>query len=92
VEIYLLTHKENFYTLKGTIFGYTLIGDLFKIGDEESSSLYWGKNRWLVTTVRDSLCHDFFHYFLHKTYCRKHDLSERETKTTQPVERGDFLD
>jgi len=87
VEIYLLTHKENFSTLKGITFGYTPQGGLFKIGDEESSSLYWGKNRWLVTTGRDSLCHAFFHYFLHKTYCRKHDLSERETKTTQSVER-----
>jgi hypothetical protein len=53
---------------------------LFKIGNEEISSLYWGNNRWLVTTGRDSLRHDFFHYFFHKTYCRKQGLSEREKK------------
>ncbi len=49
-------------------------GGLFKIGDEESSSLYWGKNRWLMTADRDSLRH----YFLHKTYCRKQDLSKAD--------------
>lgn len=34
-------------------------GGWFKIGDEEISSLYRGKNRRLVTAGRDSLRHDF---------------------------------
>ncbi len=41
--------------------------------DENESSTSWAKNHWFVTAARDSLRHDFFHYFLHKTY----DLGEK---------------
>ncbi|SLM32470.1 conserved hypothetical protein [Desulfamplus magnetovallimortis] len=39
---------------------------MFMEGDEANSIINWGKNKWFVISVRDSLRHDFFHYFLHK--------------------------
>ncbi len=39
---------------------------MFIKGDEENSIINWGRNHWFVLSVRDSLRHDFFHYFLHK--------------------------
>lgn len=40
---------------------------MFSHDDEEKAVIHWGINQWFVTSVRDSLRHDFFHYFLHKT-------------------------
>ena len=39
---------------------------MFVAGDEANSVFNWGKNMWFVISGRDSLRHDFFHYFLHK--------------------------
>jgi len=53
---------------------------MFVRGKEDQSQINWGKNHWFVIAGRDSLRHDFFHYFLHKTYDRKQKLTAREKK------------
>lgn len=54
-----------------------LVG-LFETGKEDLSPISWAKNHWFVIATRDSLRHDFFHYFLHKTYDLKEPLTGRE--------------
>ena len=40
---------------------------MFTPDSDQEAVIHWGTNEWFVTSVRDSLRHDFFHYFLHKT-------------------------
>ncbi len=54
-----------------------LVG-VFEPGNEDLSPINWTRNHWFVTATRDSLRHDFYHYFLHKLYDEQQDLSERE--------------
>jgi sugar-specific transcriptional regulator TrmB len=54
-----------------------LVG-LFEQGRENKSPINWAKNHWFVVATRDSLRHDFYHYFLHKIYDLKEPLSGRE--------------
>lgn len=54
-----------------------LVG-MFEKGNEDASKVIWTKNRWFVVGNRDSLRHDFYHYFLNKTYDRKEELTEQE--------------
>jgi sugar-specific transcriptional regulator TrmB len=54
------------------------LGGMFVAGKEEHCTVNWGKNRWFVLAGRDSLRHDFFHYFLHKTYEKQEPLTEGE--------------
>ena len=54
-----------------------LVG-IFEEGNEDLSPINWTRNRWFIIANRDSLRHDFFHYFLHKVYDHKQALSERE--------------
>ncbi|MFZ7127450.1 MAG: TrmB family transcriptional regulator [Desulfobacterales bacterium] len=51
-----------------------LVG-IFEAGNIEQSPVIWTRNRWFVTANRDSLRHDFYHYFLDKIYERKEPLS-----------------
>jgi sugar-specific transcriptional regulator TrmB len=54
------------------------LGGVFAKDREDRSLINWGRNQSFVIAGRDSLRHDFFHYFLHKTYNQKQDLSEAE--------------
>ena len=54
-----------------------LVG-MFELGKEDSSPFIWTKNKWFVVGNRDSLRHDFYHYFLNKTYDCNESLSEAE--------------
>jgi sugar-specific transcriptional regulator TrmB len=54
------------------------LGGVFVKDKEDQSLINWGRNRSFVIAGRDSLRHDFFHYFLHKTYHQKQDLSDAE--------------
>jgi sugar-specific transcriptional regulator TrmB len=56
-----------------------LVG-MFEIGREDQALVNWAKNHWFVVATRDSLRHDFFHYFLHKTYEQKQRLTPWEKK------------
>lgn len=54
-----------------------LVG-MFEKGKENRSPIIWTRNKWFVVGNRDSLRHDFYHYFLNKVYDCKKMLSERE--------------
>jgi sugar-specific transcriptional regulator TrmB len=54
-----------------------LVG-IFEAGNEDYTPINWTRNHWFVVTNRDSLRHDFYHYFLHKMYAQQQELSERE--------------
>lgn len=64
-----------------------ILGGMFIPGQEDESAINWGKNRWFVLAARDSLRHDFFHYFLHKTYQLKQDLTPAEARLYARVVR-----
>ncbi len=54
-----------------------LVG-MFVKGREEQSSVIWSRNHWFVVGNRDSLQHDFYHYFLDKVYDRGQPLTAEE--------------
>lgn len=54
-----------------------LVG-IFEKGNEDQSPISWTRNHWFVIANRDSLRHDFYHYFLDKTYDRKQELTAKE--------------
>jgi sugar-specific transcriptional regulator TrmB len=55
----------------------SLVG-IFEDGNEDQSAFNWTRNRWFIVANRDSVRHDFYHYYLHKTYDLKQPLTERE--------------
>ena len=57
-----------------------LLVGLFEKGKEDHSPISWAKNNWFVTTIREFVRHDFFHYFLYKIQDRKEELSEKEKR------------
>ena len=61
-----------------------LVG-LFENDNEPSTS--WAKNHWFVIAARDSLRHDFFHYFLHKIYDLGEKLSPREAEIYEIIKK-----
>lgn len=54
------------------------IGGMFLAGDPETCRINWGRNQAFVVAGRDSLRHDFFHYFLYKTQTLNQPLDARE--------------
>lgn len=61
-----------------------LVG-MFETGNQDRSPINWAKNHWFVIATRDSLRHDFFHYFLHKILEKKQRLSIKEKKLYQLI-------
>lgn len=51
---------------------------MFIKGDDKGSVINWGQNKRFVLSGRDSLRHDFFHYFLHKIKNEKKELTKEE--------------
>ena len=51
---------------------------MFIEGDDDGSVINWGQNKRFVLSGRDSLRHDFFHYFLHKLQNEKKTLTREE--------------
>lgn len=56
------------------------LGGIFETGRENSSPIVWTRNKWFIIGNRDSLRHDFYHYFLNKVYDQRQDLTEAELK------------
>jgi sugar-specific transcriptional regulator TrmB len=54
------------------------IGGLFPTDDPDACRINWGRNHAFVIAGRDSLRHDFFHYFLYKIQTVGQPLDERE--------------
>jgi hypothetical protein len=65
-----------------------LVG-IFETGKIDTSPIIWTRNRWFVTANRDSLRHDFYHYFLDKLYERNEPLSDREKEIYEFIKRDD---
>jgi sugar-specific transcriptional regulator TrmB len=55
--------------------------------DEEGSVINWGQNKRFVLSGRDSLRHDFFHYFLHKLQNKKKELTQEETALYEFIQK-----
>lgn len=54
-----------------------LVG-IFETGKEDQSPINWTRSRWFVVANRDSLRHDFYHYFVHKMCDLGEELSARD--------------
>jgi sugar-specific transcriptional regulator TrmB len=64
-----------------------LVG-IFEEGQEQNSPINWTRNRWFVIANRDSLRHDFYHYFLEKIHDRGQALDDRD-KRIYAIIKGD---
>jgi sugar-specific transcriptional regulator TrmB len=65
-----------------------LVG-IFESGQTDTSPIIWTRNRWFVIANRDSVRHDFYHYFLDKIYERNESLSPREKRIYEFIKRDD---
>jgi len=65
-----------------------LVG-IFEPENEDLSSINWTRNRLFITSSRDSLRHDFYHYFLQKVYDRKQQLTERDKNIYEFIKSDD---
>jgi len=65
-----------------------LVG-MFDGGQGVASPIIWTRNRWFVIANRDSLRHDFYHYFLDKLYDRGEPLSPREKRIYEFIKADD---
>ena len=54
------------------------IAGIFETDNMNRSPFIWTRNHWFVIANRDSLRHDFYHYFLDKLYERGESLSTRD--------------
>jgi hypothetical protein len=54
-----------------------LVG-ILETGQEDTSPVIWTRNRWFVIANRDSLRHDFYHYFLDKLHDRGEALTTQD--------------
>jgi sugar-specific transcriptional regulator TrmB len=66
-----------------------LVG-IFETGQEITSPVIWTRNRWFVIANRDSLRHDFYHYFLDKIHDRHETLSGQDETIYNFIKRDDF--
>jgi sugar-specific transcriptional regulator TrmB len=65
-----------------------LVG-IFETGQEAASPVIWTRNRWFVIANRDSLRHDFYHYFLDKLYDRGEPLSPEDEAIYRVIKKDD---
>ncbi|QTA78872.1 putative sugar-specific transcriptional regulator [Desulfonema limicola] len=56
-----------------------LVG-IFETNRKNTSPIIWTHNKSFIIGNRDSLRHDFYHYFLNKVYDRKQELTKKEQK------------
>ena len=62
------------------------IGGMFTTENTDECRINWGRNRWFVTAGRDSLRHDFFHYFLYKTHTLRQPLDDHEKRLYEIIQ------
>jgi sugar-specific transcriptional regulator TrmB len=65
-----------------------LVGMLEDHGPDRSTVI-WTRNRWFVTANRDSLRHDFYHYFLDKLHEQGQRLSARDQTIYDLIKKDD---
>jgi sugar-specific transcriptional regulator TrmB len=54
------------------------LAGIFETDNVHHSPFIWTRNHWFVIANRDSLRHDFYHYFLDKLYEKGESLSKRD--------------
>ena len=54
------------------------LAGIFETDNVNHSPFIWTRNHWFVIANRDSLRHDFYHYFLDKLYEKGESLSTRD--------------
>ena len=54
------------------------LAGIFETDNAHQSPFIWTRNHWFVIANRDSLRHDFYHYFLDKLYEKGEALSTRD--------------
>jgi len=54
------------------------LAGIFETNNVHYSPFIWTRNHWFVIANRDSLRHDFYHYFLDKLYEKGESLSTRD--------------
>lgn len=64
------------------------LAGIFETGGADRSPVIWTRNRSFVVANRDSLRHDFYHYFLDKSVDRNESLSARD-RTIYAFIKGD---
>lgn len=62
---------------------------IFETGKRESSPVTWTKNDWFVLTIRDSLRHDFYHFFLHKIHDQGLPLTPEEEELYRFIKKDE---
>ena len=65
-----------------------LVG-MFELGKEDLSPFIWTRNKWFVVGNRDSLRHDFYHYFLNKTYDYSEPLTDAEKQIYEFIKKDE---
>jgi sugar-specific transcriptional regulator TrmB len=65
-----------------------LVG-MFEAEHPDQSQAIWTRNRWFVTANRDSLRHDFYHYFLDKLYEQGQTLSAHDQAIYDLIKNDD---
>jgi len=65
-----------------------LVG-MFELGKEDLSPFIWTRNKWFVVGNRDSLRHDFYHYFLNKTYDCSEPLTAAEKQIYEFIKKDE---
>ncbi len=65
-----------------------LVG-MFEAERPDRSPVIWTRNRWFVTANRDSLRHDFYHYFLDKLHEQGQALSDHDRVIYERIKNDD---
>jgi len=77
----------NVYNIKEKIGGESIdiiadkkeaLAGILETDNVDHSPFIWTRNHWFVIANRDSLRHDFYHYFLYKLYEKGEPLSRRD--------------
>ena len=65
------------------------LSGIFETDNVHQSPFIWTRNHWFVIANRDSLRHDFYHYFLHKLYEKGESLSTRDRQIYALIKADD---
>ena len=60
---------------------------LIEESPEDEATVNWTQNRWFITASRDSMRHDFYHYFFYKTHERKKRLSQQDKTVYELIKK-----
>jgi sugar-specific transcriptional regulator TrmB len=65
------------------------LAGIFETDNVHHSPFIWTRNHWFVTANRDSLRHDFYHYFLDKLYEKAESLSTHDKQIYEFIKADD---